>query len=141
MVVDSSEDAVLEESTGFYRMPPSQFTTDLLDEGPVITKSIIIQVIETYTDYIKKTKEFVKKERLFGECKVRLREIFEKARTQTMNFVLLDEKGKEKGLIEMRNCSLRNFHTFLDLHLKNGLNLVPIVAIDYSLANITFNEA
>ena len=81
LVVDSSEDAVLEESTGFYRMPPSQFTTDLLDEGPVITKSIIIQVIETYTDYIKKTKEFVKKERLFGECKVRLREIFEKART------------------------------------------------------------
>ena len=41
----------------------------------------------------------------------------------------------------LRNCSLRNFYTFLDLHVKNGLNLVPIVAVDYSLANLTFDES
>ena len=40
----------------------------------------------------------------------------------------------------LKNCSLRNFYSFLDLHVKNGLNLVPIVAVDYSLANLTFNE-
>lgn len=38
------------------------------------------------------------------------------------------------------NCSLRNFYTFLDLHVRNSLNLVPIVAVDYSLANLTFDE-
>ncbi len=66
--------------------------------------------------------------------------MFEKARTQHINENLLDEKNKVKGIIELKNCSLRNFHTFLDLHLKNGLNLVPIVAVDYSLANLTFDE-
>jgi hypothetical protein len=66
--------------------------------------------------------------------------VFEKARTQHINENLLDEKNKVKGIIELKNCSLRNFHTFLDLHLKNGLNLVPIVAVDYSLANLTFDE-
>jgi Copine len=58
-----------------------------------------------------------------------------------MSFDLHDEKGKSKGVIDLKNCSLRNFHTFLDLHLKNGLNLVPIIAVDYSLANLTFDEA
>lgn len=42
--------------------------------------------------------------------------------------------------MEFKHCSLRNFHTFLDLHIKNGLNLVPIVAVDFSLANLTFDE-
>lgn len=50
------------------------------------------------------------------------------------------EGGKSVGVIELRNSSLRNFHTFLDLHVKNSLNLVPIVAIDFSLSNLTFDE-
>jgi hypothetical protein len=51
-----------------------------------------------------------------------------------------DEKDKLKGVMDLKHCSLRNFHTFLDLHIKNGLNLVPIVAVDFSLANLTFDE-
>lgn len=58
-----------------------------------------------------------------------------------MNFDLIDESSKSKGILELKGCSLRNFHTFLDLHVKNGLNLVPIVAIDFSLANLTFDES
>jgi hypothetical protein len=57
-----------------------------------------------------------------------------------MSLTVTDEKEKPKGLIEFKHCSLRNFHTFLDLHIKNGLNLVPIVAVDFSLANLTFDE-
>jgi hypothetical protein len=53
---------------------------------------------------------------------------------------VLDDKDKVKGVMEMKHCSLRHFHTFLDLHIKNGLNLVPIVAVDFSLANLTFDE-
>lgn len=45
-----------------------------------------------------------------------------------------------KGDIIIRHASLRRFYSFLDLHVKNNLNLVPIVAVDYSLANLTFNE-
>jgi hypothetical protein len=53
---------------------------------------------------------------------------------------VIDEKKKVKGILKLKNCSLRNFYTFLDLHIKNGLNLVPIVAVDFSLANLTFDE-
>ena len=28
----------------------------------------------------------------------------------------------------------------MDLHVKNGLNIVPVVAVDFSLANLTFDE-
>ena len=53
---------------------------------------------------------------------------------------VIDEKKKVKGILKLKNCSLRKFYTFLDLHIKNGLNLVPIVAVDFSLANLTFDE-
>lgn len=40
----------------------------------------------------------------------------------------------------MSNCSLRNHFTFFDLIIKNDLNIVPVIAVDYSLANLTFDE-
>ena len=62
------------------------------------------------------------------------------ARTDSLSFNIKDCKEKIVGSLELRDCSLRNFHTFLDLYVKNGLNLVPIVALDFSLANLTFDE-
>ncbi len=101
---------------------------------------MFIQVVEKYTEIVKKTKEFMKKERAVGEVTIKMRDILEKARTNSMNYDIKDESGKIVGVLEMKDCSLRNFHTFLDLHIKNGLNLVPIVAVDFSLANLTFDE-
>jgi hypothetical protein len=49
-------------------------------------------------------------------------------------------KSSKLGKLIVSNCQLRKFYTFMDLHVKNGLNIVPIVAIDYSLANLTFDE-
>ena len=51
-----------------------------------------------------------------------------------------ESNGKSKGFLQLQNCSLRNYHTFFDLIIKNGLNLVPVIAVDYSLANLTFDE-
>jgi len=57
-----------------------------------------------------------------------------------LTLTLVNDKGKGRGKITFQNCSLRNFYTFFDLIIKNGLNIVPIVAVDYSLANLTFDE-
>lgn len=70
-----------------------------------------------------------------------MREMFERGRTNVVCLNIMDDKEKIKGVLEIKHCSLRNFHTFLDLHIKNGLNLVPIVAVDFSLANLTFDES
>jgi hypothetical protein len=64
----------------------------------------------------------------------------EKARTSIESYNVINDGGKNRGELHFRNCSLRNFHTFIDLHVKNGLNIVPIIGVDFSLANLTFNE-
>lgn len=49
-------------------------------------------------------------------------------------------KSSIKGQLFIKNSSLRKYYSFLDLHIKNGLNIVPVVAVDFSLANLTFDE-
>eukprot|EP00347_Sterkiella_histriomuscorum_P022325 403330878 len=97
-VLDLNDNGILDEKHGIYKFPSVQFTTDILEEGPAINKTIIVQVVEKYTEIEKKTREFIKKERIFGEVKVKLRDLFEKGRNHA------------------------------------------IMAVDFSLANLTFDE-
>ncbi len=62
------------------------------------------------------------------------------AHNKSILFPIADSKGKYKGYVKIKNCTVRNFYTFLDLHIRNNLNIVPIIAVDYSLANLTFDE-
>lgn len=29
----------------------------------------------------------------------------------------------------------------MDLYIKNGINIIPVIGVDYSLANLTFDES
>lgn len=70
-----------------------------------------------------------------------MKDIF-KSESDTKTVVnLFDDKKKLKGRLSFSNCSLRNFYTFLDLHVRNNLNLIPVIAVDFSLANLTFDES
>lgn len=83
-----------------------------------------------------------RKTRVFGEAIVSLKDLVEHARKQELMYSLFEEGKTSKsaivGQVILRNCSLRKFYTFLDLHVKNELNIVPIFAVDYSMANLTF---
>ncbi len=68
-----------------------------------------------------------------------MKDVLEYAKTQTMKF-LVDDRGRGKGYMQLANCSMRNSYTFIDLMLQNKINLVPVVAVDFSLANLTFDE-
>lgn len=72
---------------------------------------------------------------------VRMQTMLERARSQTLKLNLRGENGKSKGVLEIKNASLNKFNSFIDLYVKNSLNIVPIVAVDFSLANLTFNES
>ena len=63
----------------------------------------------------------------------------EHARTNVHSYPVVDGK-KNRGQFHFKNASLRNHYTFIDLHVKNGLNIVPVVGVDFSLANLTFDE-
>lgn len=54
---------------------------------------------------------------------------------------LLDEKNKYMGKFELSAFSARRYFTFFDLVFKNQLNIVPIVGMDFSMANLTMNDA
>jgi len=79
------------------------------------------------------------KERLFGKTQFLMRDALRKGNTGRISLFILDEKNNYKGKFEISNCSCRRFYTFFDLHLRNQLNIVPIIGIDFSLANLTFD--
>jgi hypothetical protein len=62
------------------------------------------------------------------------------AQNKSILLPITDSKGKNKGYVKLKNSRVRNFYTFLDLHIRNNLNIVPVIAVDYSLANLTFDE-
>jgi hypothetical protein len=43
--------------------------------------------------------------------------------------------------MEIANFSARRYFTFFDLIFKNQLNLVPIIGIDFSMANLIMTDA
>ena len=61
--------------------------------------------------------------------------------TGQMALFLLDTKMKCIGKTYLTNCAARRFYTFFDLKIRNKLNIVPIIAVDFSLANLTFDES
>jgi hypothetical protein len=69
-----------------------------------------------------------------------MRDALKHGHTGSMALFILDSKMKSIGKIKLTNCASRRFYTFFDLRLRNQLNIVPIIAVDYSLANLTFEE-
>jgi hypothetical protein len=57
-----------------------------------------------------------------------------------VSLFLLSEKNEHKGKLEISRFSVRRCYTFFDLVLRNSLNIVPIVGVDFSLANLTFDQ-
>jgi hypothetical protein len=52
-----------------------------------------------------------------------------------------DADGDKSGTFEMRGLQTRRYFTYFDLVFRNGLNIVPIVGIDFSMANLTMTDA
>lgn len=53
---------------------------------------------------------------------------------------LQDEKNRVKAKLYLSNFTIKTHYSFLDLYFKNKLNIVQIVGVDFSLANLTFDE-
>jgi hypothetical protein len=54
---------------------------------------------------------------------------------------LTNAKGKPIGRFYLKNFQVKSHYTFMDLYINNSLNIIPIIAIDFSLANLTFDES
>ena len=54
---------------------------------------------------------------------------------------LSDSHNKVKAKLFIENFSIRQHYSFMDLYIKNSINIVPIIGVDFSMANLTFDDA
>jgi hypothetical protein len=52
---------------------------------------------------------------------------------------LVDEKKRVKGKLYIQNFSIKSHYSFMDLYIKNSINIVPIIGVDFSLANLSLD--
>jgi hypothetical protein len=62
------------------------------------------------------------------------------ASKSTYTIILSDKKGKPKARLFMREFGIKSLCSFTDLYMKHSLNIVPVIAVDFSLANLTFDD-
>ena len=96
-------------------------------------KSFVLEVVEIDPKYPKKQK-------FIGKTQFLMRDALKKGNTGRMSLFLLDEKNRYQGKIDISQCSARRHYSFFDLQLRCQLNIVPILAVDYSIGNIVETE-
>ena len=95
---------------------------------PVPMKSFVLEVIEIDPKS--------RKQKTIGQTQFLMRDALRKGNTGRMSLFILDEKKKYQGKMEISQCSARRHYSFFDLQLRCQLNIVPILAVDFSIGNI-----
>lgn len=98
-------------------------------------KTLVIEILET-------DKKDAKKVKIVGKTQFLLRDALSKSDESKgkVTLFILDEKNRYKGKFEVGSCTARRYYTFFDLVFRNQLNIVPIIGVDFSMANLTFND-
>ena len=52
-----------------------------------------------------------------------------------------DYEGQQLGTIKVVHVEVSEIHSFLQYWCNSNLSVIPIVAVDYSMANLTFNDS
>lgn len=60
--------------------------------------------------------------------------------SNVLQLFLLDKSNKLKGSLDVKHFKAVRCCTFFDLIFKNRLNIVPIVGVDFSMANLTMDD-
>ena len=102
--------------------------------------------MEIYTEVPKKKNKNeeakpVEKEITIGKATVSLLDAVMYAKNSVYMVFAYDDRGKVRFRIYLQRFSIKQHYTFMDLYTKNSLNIVPIIGVDFSLANLTFDDA
>lgn len=132
-LIAQTEDGRFDEQRKAFTFPRFEFTSDMsTSTTPVHQKNFLLEILEMDPKKPGVSKQFGRTQFCLGDC-------LKKGATGKIGLFMLGEKNDRKGTFEITQCTARRFYTFLDLQLRNQLNIVPIVGIDFSLANLTFD--
>lgn len=118
-----------------YKFPVLQFKSDRLADGLIKSKFICIE-LRSFEEN-KKKKELKSKE-LISTCTFSLGDFIGESNS-LLQYTLVDTKKKDHGALSISNYCISDYFSFLDLVIQSNLQLVPIIAVDFSLANLTFD--
>lgn len=109
-------------------------------------KTLQIEIHETFYETPKsKVKNEkpkpVKKEKFVARGKFSILNAIKYAQQESYMCYLFDVKKRVYGKLHLQNFTVNSHYSFTDLYIKKNLNIVPIIAVDFSLANLTFDES
>lgn len=111
----------------------------------MIDRVIEIRVMHIFTETPKKKngeeQKPIEKEITIGKATLSLLDAIIYAKNSVYMIMANDEKGKPRFRMYIQKFSIKQHYTFMDLYTKNSLNIVPIIGVDFSLANLTFDDA
>jgi len=87
--------------------------------------------------YNKKNKETSK---VLGSEVVRLKKILSLSGTKQLQMNIMKSKKVMRGTLNIGDSLIQPIFTFLDYKLHRNINIIPVIAIDYSLSNLTFDQ-
>lgn len=123
-----------------YTFGSFEFTTDIFNSAvPIVDKTLSLEILETPD--LKKPE--YKNKKVIAKTQFQMKDALAKACgcMGVIKLFCLDDKMKYNGKLEVSQFSARRYFTFFDLVFKNQLNIVPILAVDFSMANLTMNDA
>lgn len=106
--------------------PQLEFTSDLLspNQRELPQKTILLEILEN--------------NKVIGKTQFALKDAFLRS-TSVMQLFLLNG-CKLSGTLDVSSFKAVRCCTFFDLIFKNRLNIVPIVGVDFSMANLTMED-
>lgn len=113
---------------------------------PIFDKTLLIEVYETIFETPKAKRNqpkpaTIRKEKFMCRGKFSILNAIKYGKTAVYMCYLMDHKRRVSGKFFISNFQLNSHYSFIDLQIKNNLNIVPIIAVDFSLANLTFDES
>ena len=104
----------------------------------LVDKIFVLQVQETT---FKKTKHGDQQvETPICQARISIIGLLKYASKGVYTIILSDKKGKPRARLFVRDFGIKSLSTFMDLYTKHSLNIVPVIAVDFSLANLTFDH-
>ena len=145
-VLDCEHVSIYDPETKLYKFPTVQLISNALqrmENGAInlLDKVLVLEVHETFFETKKKGEEQVQKERFYCRTKLNLIDGLKFAKDSAYMLYLTDDKKKIKGKLYLDKFSIKSHNSFMDLYMKHSINIVPVIGVDFSLANLTLDES
>lgn len=110
-----------------------EINSDAFENGMISTKVIEFEIREINVKKPEKSKHI-------GACRSKVKSLLYIKEGEKMQKEVLSKSKKLVGTLLFSDGTIQPIFSYLDFKIHRGINIVPVVAIDYSLSNLTFDN-